>query len=102
MRDSTYVIAGAIVLTLVLTWTLGRVERFHDPLAVVNLLVQRVGVSVIFSLVAVQAATKGGFWLILAFVLGLLALFGFVLSAGIVWVWARQGLNDGAPNSEGE
>jgi hypothetical protein len=97
VRDASYVVAAAIVGALLLTWTLGRiVERLHDPLALVSQLVQRVGVSVIFCFVAAQAATQGGFWLILVPVLGLLALFGFGLSAGIVWVWARHGLNDSA------
>lgn len=86
-----------MVGALVLTWALGRiVERLRDRLALVSGLVQRVGASVIFCFVAAQAAKHGGYWLILVPLLGLLALFGFALSAGIVWVWTRHGLDDSA------
>ena len=99
MTDVIYVIAGVMVGTVLVTWTLGRfVERLREPLSVVSALVVRAGTGLVFALVAVEAALHGGYALIVGPLLGLLALWNFVLIAGMAWVWAR-GEPDGSPQT---
>ncbi len=95
MTAATYVIAAVMVGTFVVTWTLGRfIERLRDSLAAVSGLVVRAGLGLILALVAAQAAMHGGYWWIIVPILVLLALWNFALTAGMIWVWARDGLED--------
>ena len=97
MRDANYAIAAVMVGTIVITWMLGRIfGGLHDPLAVVRVIVIRVCLGLILAIVAAQAVLAGGFWLLLAAVCGLLALFSFAMAAVIVWGWRRGVLRDDA------
>ena len=97
MRDASYAIAAVMVGTIVITWALGRVfGGLRDPLAVVRVIVIRVCTGLILAIVAAQAVLAGGFWLLLAPVCGLLALFSFAMAAVIVRGWTRGALLDDA------
>lgn len=65
-----------MVGTIVITWALGRIfGGLHDPLALMRVIVIRVCFGLILAIVTAQAVLAGGFWLLLAAVCGLLALF---------------------------
>ena len=97
MRDANYAIAAVMVGAVVVTWTLGRIfGGLHHQLAVVRLIVVRICFGLVLAIVTVQAALAGGFWLLLAFVCGLLALFSFAMAAVIVRGWTRGELLDDA------
>jgi hypothetical protein len=61
---------------------------------IVQMIIVRVCIGLILAIVTVQAVLAGGYWLLLAPLVGLLALFSFVLAVGFVWVWARGELRD--------
>jgi hypothetical protein len=50
----------------------------------------RIGLGVLLALVATDAAMQGGFWWLPVPVVGVLALWNFALSAGIIWAWASE------------
>ena len=84
-----------MVGTVVITWALGRIfGGLHDPLAVVRVIVIRVCLGLILAIVTAQAVLAGGFWLLLAAVCGLLALFSFAMAAVTVWGWTRGELQE--------
>jgi hypothetical protein len=90
VKHAAYITALVVVGTFVVTWTAGRViARIRGPMAVVNAVAVRVCVGVIFVLMAAAAATHGGFWLAAVPCFGVLALWDFVLTAGVIWAWAR-------------
>jgi hypothetical protein len=64
--------------------------EIREPLGVVSALIVRVGLGVVLSLAAAQAAMHGRFGWLLVPVFGVLALWNFVLTGGIIWAWARE------------
>jgi hypothetical protein len=66
VRDADYAIAAVMVGTIVITWTLGRIfGSLHEPLAVVQMIVIRVCIGLIFATITAQALLAGGLWLLL-------------------------------------
>jgi hypothetical protein len=91
--NAYYVVALVVLATLIVTWGLGRiVKRLRERFNVVGNLVARVGFGVAFLLAAAGAATDGGLSFVAVPFLVLLAVWNFVLTAGVVWVWRREGL----------
>jgi hypothetical protein len=91
VRNASFITALVVVGTIVIIWALGRITgRFHDRLADIRGVVTRAGLGVIFALVAAEDVAHGGFWLALLPFLLLVALWNFVVTAGIIWVWAHE------------
>jgi hypothetical protein len=86
VKHASYVTALVVIGAVVVTWPLGLlIDRIREPLAVVRILAVRVGVGVILVLTAARAAIVGGLWLVVVPVAGVLALWSFVVAAGIIW-----------------
>jgi hypothetical protein len=97
MNAAIYLTGFVILGTFLVTWALGRMfGGIREPLGVAGNVVGRVGLGVLLALVAADAATHGGFWWLLVPVVGVLALWNFALSAGIVWAWTSEEPGAGA------
>ena len=84
-----------MLATVAITWLLGRlVAHVEAILRAVQVIVVRTCIGLIFALVTAQAVAAGGLWLLLLPVSVLLSLLSFALAAGIIWLWARNGLED--------
>jgi uncharacterized membrane protein len=91
VTDAYYITGFVIFGALLASWTLGRIfDGMREPLAIAGGLIVRIGLGVLLTLVAVDAARHGGFWWLLVPVVGVPALWNFALSAGIIWAWARE------------
>ena len=91
MRDAYYITGLVMLGTVLVTWVLRRMfSSIREPLGVVGAVVVRVGLGLILALTAVDAAMHGGFWWLLVPVVGVLALWNFVLTGGIVWAWVSE------------
>jgi len=91
VRDAYYITGLVMLGTVLVTWALGRMfGSIREPLGVVSALVVRVGLGLVLALTAADAAMHGGFWWLLVPVVGMLALWNFVLTGGIMWAWASE------------
>src|ERR1700712_1548117 len=93
MQQAGLVLAGLIVVLLVAGFLLDRFGvGWGSWLSLLGGMLARVIAGVVFALTAMRAAQRGGIWFsVLAFVLGLLAVFDFAILAVMTWGLAKFG-----------
>jgi hypothetical protein len=97
MRDAILIIAAVMLGTIAVTWTAGRlIKRARDLLTAMGAVTVRACLVVLFALLAVGAARRGGYAWIEASIFGLFTLWSVAALTAMIWVWVREGLSDGA------
>lgn len=95
MQHAGFVLAGLIIALLATGWLLRRFGvEWGAWFSLAGSMLARVIAGVVFALIALRAAERGGIWFgALAVVLGFLALFDFTVLAVMTWGLVRFGPN---------